>query len=145
MKVLLLQDVKKVGRKMEVKEVSDGYARNFLIARKLAVPAGEGAMKLKSETNHRENELVNKFQRLAERLNSEILEFKVKAGEKGEVFGSVTSEQISKVLAEKGYEDFEVLLEKPIKKSGDCEVPIKFGRGINGKAKIRVSPIVSPK
>lgn len=121
---------------MEVKEVSDGYARNFLIAKKLAVPASEGAMKLKSETTRRENELVNRYRQLAERLKSEVLEFGVRAGEKGEVFGSVTAEQIRKALHEKGFGEVEVSLNQPLRSIGSHQVEVNFGRGIKGEAKV---------
>ncbi len=140
MKVLLLQDVKKLGKKYDVKEVSDGYARNFLIARKLAVPADEAAMKLKSETDRRENELIGKYQQLAERLKSEVLEFRVRAGGKGEVFGSITSEQIKKVLREKGFGEPEVVLNHPLRSIGEHRVEVSFGKGIKGEARVNLVP-----
>jgi large subunit ribosomal protein L9 len=140
MKVLLLQDVKKVGRRMEVKEVSDGYARNFLIAKKLAVPADEAAMKFKSEADRRENDSVGKYRQLAELLKSEALEFGVRTGEKGEVFGSVTSEQIKKALREKGLGEPEVALKHPLRSIGEHRVEVNFSRGIKGEARVSLVP-----
>lgn len=138
MKVLLLKDVRKVGKKYEIKEVSDGYARNFLFARKLAVPADEGAMKIKAKAEAGESALISRYKEMAAKLNRETLEFKVRAGEKGGVFGSVTSQQIKKALLEKGYEVAEVVLEKPLRALGEHKVAISFGRGITGEAKVLV-------
>lgn len=140
MKVLLLQDVKKIGKKNEVKEVSDGYARNFLFSNKLAIPATEGAMKVKAKIDATEQALIDSLKLQAAKLSRDVLEFKVKAGAKGEVFGSVTIEDIRKALAEKGYGDPKIHLDKPIRKTGEQEVEIDFGRGIKGSARISVSP-----
>jgi large subunit ribosomal protein L9 len=140
MKVLLLQDVKKVGRRNEIKEVSDGYARNFLIPKKLAMPADEAALKIKKATDEKEAELVAKLKNLSEKLKNDILEFRVKSGKEGEVFGSVSAEQIKKSLEEKGYGKTEVLLEKPLRLMGNHKVGINFGRGIRGEATVKLSP-----
>jgi large subunit ribosomal protein L9 len=138
MKVLLLQDVRGVGRKNEVKEVTDGYARNFLIARKLAVAANEQAMKYKSEVDANEQALIKKYQTLAEKIGKESFELSVKTGGKGEVFGSVTKEDIRKHLSERGFTEGEVVLPKPIKSTGEHLVEINFGKGIVGKLKVIV-------
>ncbi|TSC88822.1 MAG: large subunit ribosomal protein L9 [Parcubacteria group bacterium Gr01-1014_3] len=139
MKVLLLQDVRGVGRKNEVKEVSDGYARNFLIARKLAVAANESAMKFKAEVDANEQAAINRYKALAEKISKESFEFFVKTGAKGEVFGSVTKEDVRKHLSEKGFSEVEVVLPKPIKFTGEHMVEINFGKGIVGKLKVKVS------
>lgn len=138
MKVLLLQDVKKVGRKHDIKEVSDGYARNFLIVRKLAVPADASALKLKAELEKQEQELVVKYSAAASKLKNEILEFPVRSGSKGEVFGSVTAADIKKALEAKGFSDFEVELEQSLRFLGEREVEIAFGKGIRGKVKVKL-------
>ncbi len=140
MKVLLLQDVKKVGKKHEVKEVSDGYARNFLLSKKLAVIADAGAMKLKAGTEAKEKELVERYQNFSKKLAKETLVFKVKSGTRGEVFGSVKAEQIQQALQEKGFDGAEPELDKPIKSSGQHEVPIKFPRGITSKVLVVIEP-----
>ncbi len=139
MKVLLLQDVKKIGKKNEVKEVADGYARNFLFARKLAVPADEGAMKMKAHIDAGEKALIDGYAKRAAQLKKDVLEFRVKAGAKGEVFGSVTAEDIRKTLAAKGYGEVRIGLEKPLRKTGTHEVPVDFGKGVRGIAKISIS------
>ncbi len=140
MRVLLLADVRKVGRKNEVKEVADGYARNFLIARKLAVPADEGALKVKAKTEAevRASADLNKGQ--AAKLKKDILKFSVRAGTKGEVFGSVTLQMIGEAMKKNGYRDFSVVLERPIKSLGAHKVKINFEHGIESEALIEVVP-----
>jgi len=135
MKVLLLEDVKGFGRRMEVKNASDGYARNFLIARKLAVPADDVAMSLKKQSETRESALTEKWKSQAEKLKKDTLEFAVKTGEKGEVFGSVKKDQINAKLKEKGYQG-EVLLSEPLKIIGEHKVAVSFPRGIRGEARV---------
>lgn len=141
MKVLLLGDIKKLGKKYDVKNVSDGYARNFLIPQKLAMPADGAALALKARQDEAEKRAEDNSKRQAERLQNEILEFWVKTDEGGGVFGSVTAGQIGKALQNKEYEISEVILKQPLKSLGDHEVEVKFGRGINGKAKVRISPL----
>ena len=136
MKVLLLKDVKKIGRKYDVKNVSDGYARNFLFAQKLAILADEGAMKIKARAEAEESALISRYKRMAAKLGKETLEFKVRAGDKGEMFGSVTGDQIKKTLSEKGYAVAEIILKKPLRALGEHKVAVSFGRGIVGEAKV---------
>lgn len=138
MKVLLLQDVKKVGKRYDVKDVNDGYARNFLIPKKLAMPADKQAMSLKASVEAKERELVDQYQKLAAKLKRDILEFKVRTGEKGEVFGSVDSEKIKKTLKEKGYGEVEVNLEKPLRALGEHELQINFGRGVTATVTVKL-------
>ncbi|MDP1718830.1 MAG: 50S ribosomal protein L9 [bacterium] len=140
MKVLLLQDVKKVGKKYDVKNVADGYARNFLLANKLAVPADANALRLKAEAEQKEKALLVELQEAVKRLGDQILEFKVRSGSKGEVFGSVTAEDIKKALEDKGFHDFKVELGQSLRFLGEREVDIVFGRGIGGKVKTRLLP-----
>lgn len=137
MKVLLLQDIKKLGRKHEIKEVSEGYARNFLFPRKLARAADEIALRIKSEAETAEKSLLDKYRELAEALKKETLEFKVKTGAKKEIFGSVKGEEIKKALLKKGYGETEPELDQPLKALGEHKVKINFGRGVSGE--IRVS------
>lgn len=105
MKVILLSDVKKVGKKDQMVEVSDGYARNFLIKQKLAVPATERSKEiLKNQEHERELEekaLEAKAEEVKEKLTKITLEFKVKTGNGGRVFGSVSTKQICEELSKK--------------------------------------------
>ena len=106
MKVILLSDVKKVGKKGEVKEVSDGYARNFLIAKGLAVAASDGSMK-KLETQNalaekQDEEARNKALDIKEEIEKKEFVFKVKSKD-GKVFNSVSSKQLAEELKKHGY------------------------------------------
>ncbi len=140
MKVLLLQDVKKIGRKFDIKDVSDGYARNFLIAKKLAVPADDSALRLKAEMDRKDQEAKASAVAAVGRLSGEILEFKVRSGDKGEVFGSVTEADIKKSLEAKGYQGFSVDLDQSLRFLGDRDVDLVFGKGIKGKVRVRLLP-----
>ena len=140
MKVLLLQDVKKIGRRYDVKEVSDGFARNFLIAKKLAVPADESALRLKAEVDRKEQEEKAVAVAAVGKLKGEILEFKVRSGDKGEVFGSVTEADIKKSLEAKGYKGFSIALDQSLRFLGDRDVDLVFGKGISGKVRVRLLP-----
>ena len=105
MKVILLSDVKKVGKKGEMVEVSDGYARNFLIRQKLAVAATETSRQIlneqKAKEAEKEAELEAQANEIKKKLENITLEFKVKTGEVGRVFGSVSSKQICEELQKK--------------------------------------------
>ena len=106
MKVILLQDVKNLGRKNTLVNVSDGYARNFLIPKGLAVeatPSAVNEMKMRenAEKARKESELSNARQ-LADKLNGVTVTFATKAGENGKLFGSITTKDIADML-EKEY------------------------------------------
>ena len=137
MKVLLLEDVKKIGRKNEIKEVSDGYARNFLIPNKKAMSANQTALHLKNNAETKENTLLTRYKELAEKLNGETLTFELKTGLNGEVFGSINAEQIKKTLKEKSYGETEVLVNS-LKTLGEHQATVRFGRGISGTVKVRL-------
>ena len=103
MKVILLSDVKNVGKKDEVVEVADGYARNFLIKRKLAVAQTQGSMQVlgrqQEEARLREDELEKEAQETKERLEKIVLECQIKTGNGGRSFGSISTKQIAEQLA----------------------------------------------
>ena len=107
MKVILLQDVKKVGKKDEIKEVADGYARNFLIANKLAVALTETSKNVlkNQQTDYANNQEKLKQQAIKdkEKLESMEFKFKVKSGKEGKVFGSVSTKQIQEEVNKKGF------------------------------------------
>lgn len=102
MKVILLSDVKNVGKKGEIKEVADGYARNFLIRNRLAVEATKGSMqvldKQKQDAAELEAQKVKDAQALKEEIEKLTLTFKVKVGKEGRVFGTVSTKQITDEL-----------------------------------------------
>ena len=144
MKVVLLQDIPHIGKKYEVKEVRDGYARNFLLPRKLAEVETEktrGALALKKENESREqSDEYQNYKALAEELRSHTLQLKMKMGEKGKAFGSVTAAKIRdelkkhKIDVEKDW----ILLDESIKTAGENRVRIKFPQGVAGSIKVMV-------
>lgn len=143
MKVLLIQDIKGLGRKNEIKNVNDGYARNFLFPGKLAVLADDRALKMKLEAEKQEKTLVASYRSLAEKLGKQNLEFFMKTGDKNEVFGSVKKEDIRNSLLKLGLinKDAKILLPMPLKDLGEHKVEINFGKGISGVIKIILKPI----
>ncbi|MEK7554454.1 MAG: 50S ribosomal protein L9 [Patescibacteria group bacterium] len=143
MKVLLLKDVKGVGRKMEVKDVSDGYARNFLIARGFATPADKAALGVRGEYARKESETKAKYQKLAQEISAQVFVFEVRVGSRGEIFGSVTTKDILAKIGARGAGDAEVQLEKPIREIGVHKVPIKFPTGIPGTLTISLLAVRS--
>jgi len=142
MKIILLEDVKNLGKKGEIKEVADGYAKNFLFPRNLAVLATsqkikEVEEKQKAQEKKAEAELKT-FQKLAEKLDGYELEIKAKATKEGKLFGSLDKEKIAKLLQKNNFsiEPSQIKLEKPIKEIGEYEVFLEFPHGL--EAKIRV-------
>lgn len=139
MKVILLQDVRGLGQRNAVKVVSDGYARNFLIPRKLAVPADAThiAQKQAHDADAARERAV--YEAEAERLSKESFVLTVKTGSHGETFGSVSKKDLEEVLRLKGFSGVP-LLEHAIKKTGDHVVPVEFKMGVKGMMKITLSP-----
>lgn len=144
MKVILLADVKGTGKKGEVYEVSDGYARNFLIKKGLAKEATAvevNSLKIKKEAEefHKKEE-IKRLTEIASRLKNSVVYCKVKAGEQGKIFGSVTSQEIVNALAVSGFDIDKkmVVLPEPIKKLGVYTVEIKLMAGVSAKISVKV-------
>lgn len=136
MKIILLQDVKNFGRKGEIKEVSDGYSRNFLFPQKLAQTATPEIIK-KTEAQEKqriekEKEELDKKRHLAEILRDK--KFVIKAKSKGDkLFGSINRKLISEEMAKAGFTIWEqcISLPKPIKEAGEFKIKIDLGNSIN--------------
>jgi large subunit ribosomal protein L9 len=108
MKVILLQDVKKQGKKDEIINVSDGYAQNYLIKLGLAVPANEANKKnldrdLKKRADA-EEERIKECEELSKKLSKLVIKFKAKTGKDGKMFGSISTKQVADELKKKGYD-----------------------------------------
>jgi len=143
MEVILSQDVEKVGKAGAVLKVKDGFARNFLIPRGLAVPKTEANLqKLEAEKRRRladQENLKKKAQELQGRLEGLALTIPVLTQEEGDsLYGSVTSSEITKAIQDEGIpvEKASVLLEEPIKSLGIYEVPVKLHPEISVKVKV---------
>ena len=139
MKVIFSVDVRGQGKKGEMKEVSDGYARNYLLPRGLAVAATQdnlNAMKLRDAAKKRQMELEKAAaEENAKKLEGIIVKVKAKAGDSGRLFGSVTSKEIADALAEQHgivIEKNKIVQSEPIKSFGSYEVKCKFGYEISG-------------
>lgn len=144
MRVLLVRDVPGVGKKNEVKTVPDGYGRNFLIPRGLARVATEEIIRETSlrqaKDEKRREELLLERRAAAARLEGMELSLKVKAGEKGEVWSPVGAKDIQKALAQKGFRDVEIKLERPLKQLGAHRVEIEFGPGVTASITVLLTP-----
>ena len=143
MKVLLLKDVKGLGKAGEIKEAKDGYARNFLIPKgfaKLATP--EVVEEWKREQAKKEAELkeeLAKINEMKEKLENEKIIIKHKLGANGQLLGSVTNKEIAEVLQQKGYEiDKKQIEHKTIKAPGIYNIDVKLGHGIHARLQIEV-------
>jgi len=130
MKVLLIKDVYKLGKAGEVKKVADGYGRNFLIPQKLAIPATAGTLKQAERIGRKATEqravLNEELGSVAEVINQIKLEFSVKAGETGKLYGSVTNQMITDELKAKHNIEIDKrqLAMEPIRTLGDYQIPI---------------------
>lgn len=147
MKVILTQDVKGVGKKEQILEVNDGYARNFLIPKKLGVQASTANLALlKSKQDSRDfkrQEDKKEAEQIKEKLEKIRLDIKVKSGENGKIFGGVTSKEISDVLKDKysiNIDKKKIELKETIKTVGITTVDIKLFEGVIGKVKVNVIP-----
>ena len=144
MKVILLDNIKGVGKKDEIINASDGYARNFLFPKKLAVEANnENLNKLKtkkqSEQYKKDVDKAN-AQEIAKKLDGITLSIKVKAGENGKIFGGVTAKEIAEELNKQYKIDIDkkkIVLNENIKNIGSFDINIKLYEGVLGTLKVK--------
>ena len=147
MKVILKADIKGVGKKDQVISASDGYARNFLFPKNLAIPADAGNMnnlKAKNESvQYRKGEDLKESKKIAEKMKTITVKISVKAGENGRLFGAVTAKEIAEALKK----DFgievdkkKVMLQESIKVAGATKVDIKLNEGVIASVQVMVTP-----
>lgn len=138
MKVILLADIKGVGRKNDLVNVAEGYAINFLFPKHLGMQATPAGIAKHDAMIKDEQAEITRLQALVKALGKEPLVMGVKAGAHGEVFDSVTKDDIRKELETKGHIDVrEVHIVKPIRIIGDTKATIRFTHGIEGEITIR--------
>lgn len=143
MKVIFLKDVSHRGRAGEVKEVADGYARNFLIPNKLAIIANENNIRqyqahLKAYSNRLAKE-EEEIKKLLSQIEGKQLIFKARAGEKGKLHGSITATQIADALSQQVGQEIDkkrIVIEEPLKRLGEYDIEVSYA--YDKKAKIKV-------
>ncbi len=145
MKVILLDNIKGVGKKDEVINASDGYARNFLFPKKLALEANaENMSKLKAKQDsnqYKKSVEKEEAQKVAQKLNGILLKIAVKTGENGKIFGSITAKEIADNLKEQykiEVDKKKIELKEPIKTLGSFNVSIKLYEGVVGTLKVQM-------
>ena len=144
MKVILLDDVSKVGRRGEVRDVSDGYARNFLLPKKLALTATPGNLKnldhIKTQQQAKADRVKGDAETLAARIEALNYEERRQASEEGKLFGSVTAQDIVDFLQKHGVkiERRRIQLDEPIKALGETPVTIRVHQEVTAQLKVNV-------
>ena len=144
MKVILLDDVTKIGRRGEVRDVSDGYARNFLIPKKLALSATAGNLKNLDHIKRQQDAKADRIRADAEALRAKIealvYEERRQASEEGKLFGSVTSQDVADFLGTRGIpiERKRITLDEPIKALGEHMVSMRLHQDVTAQLRVNV-------
>lgn len=144
MKVILLDDVTKVGRRGEVREVSDGYARNYLIPKKLALSATAGNLKnlehIKTQQDAKASRIQADAEALRARIDALVYEERRQASEEGKLFGSVTSQDVAEFLDKHGVkvERRRIVLDEPIKALGEFTVAVRLHHDVTAQLRVSV-------
>jgi len=148
MKIILLQDLKTIGKKGEIKDVSDGYARNFLIPKKYAAIADSNNLneikQKKASEEHRAKILLEEAKNTANKLSDSVIEVKLKTGGGTKLFGALTSKEIAEgIQKQTGIEidKKKLVIPEQIKSLGDYEVSLKLHKDVSVKIKIRVAAL----
>ncbi|MEA1939932.1 MAG: 50S ribosomal protein L9, partial [Candidatus Caldatribacteriota bacterium] len=145
MKIILKENIDKIGKIGDVLEVNDGFARNFLLPKGKAVLYTKGSFNQieylkKKDLEKRENEL-NEVKELADKINSISLDIKVKAGKEDKLFGSVTSKDIAEMIAKEGKIELDrkkIELKESLKKLGTYSIPINLHKGVDAHVKVNL-------
>ena len=145
MKVILLKDVQGTGKKGEIKEVSDGYARNFLLKKGVAVEANQANMKeLDEKSKSKERKALIEYEEavlLGKQMENVNIQIEVKSGEGGRLFGSITSKEIAEQLKKQKNIDIDkrkILMDEPIRTLGSTLVEIKLHQKVTTKIRVDV-------
>ncbi len=145
MKVILLQDIDKLGKKLEVKDVEKGYARNFLIPKNLARPATKETLEwldVQKEIMQKKQESeLKEIQQIVSKIDGRELTFSMKVGDKGQLFESLTAQKIKDALKEDGFDipKDRIQLKDPIKELGEFSVKINFEHNLESVVKIIIT------
>ncbi len=147
MKIILIQDHPKLGPKGTIVEVADGYARNYLIPQKFAIPATPSNLKAFQEVQRQQQQKEAKRRERAEKLAKKLSKVKIaialRTGEEGKVFGSVGTQDIARALQERGFPEIDkhmVVLEEPLKELGTFYVPIRLHPEVTAQVKVEIEP-----
>jgi large subunit ribosomal protein L9 len=145
MQVLLLKDVAGIGHAGDIKEVTGGYAKNYLLPKKLAVAASEGAQKqaqsIREASERRRDRKHTEAKSLAARIEGQVLAFKMRSGEGDRLYGSVTNAEIAEALSKAVGVEIErrqIELEHPLKALGQHSVPVKVASGVTATILVNV-------
>jgi len=144
MEVILREDIEKLGTRGQLVKVAPGYARNFLLPKRMAVPASEANKKIVEQERQaylrKEAKVASEATELGNLLGSVSITIAQKAGENDQLFGSVTSKDIVEALEKQGYsiERRKIALEEPIKTLGEFKVPVKLHREVTAEITVNV-------
>jgi large subunit ribosomal protein L9 len=145
MQIILQEDVEKLGTRGQVVEVAEGYARNFLLPRKLAMPASAGNLKRLEKIRTTLAKLTaterEQAQKVADELSAVVITLTRKAGENDQMFGSVTTADLAQELSSRGHsiDKRKIVLEEPIKLLGEYQVAVKLYSDVTGQFKVIVN------
>lgn len=148
MEVILIEDVKSLGKKGDIVKVSDGYARNFILPKKLGLEATKQNLydlKLQKEAeDRRQKEILEEAKKLASKLEASTVKLQIKAGEGGKTFGSISTKEIAAALNEQPglqLDRKKIQLSEPIKKAGSYTVAIKLHPKVTVDIKVEVEAV----
>ena len=146
MRVMLTKDVQDVGRAGEIKDVADGYGRNYLIPRKLAIVAGRGteaeARRIQEAATRREAKERTEAQELAEEIDNKTVVVRLKVGAEDKAFGAITTEDISRALRQQHQVEVDrrkIELAEPLKQLGEHQVPLRLHRDIEARINLIIT------
>jgi large subunit ribosomal protein L9 len=145
MDVILREDIEKLGTRGQVVKVASGYARNFLLPKRLAVAATDSNKKIVEQEREahlrKEAKLTEDARQLGNMMGSVVITITQKAGEEGQLFGSVTAQDIAEALAAQNYniERRKIQLEHPIKQVGEYKVPVRLHKDVTIEIPVNVS------